>query len=73
MNIQGELSGGYIRNAGLGSLPKIVNSYAQLVSHFAFWSFRDNHCSSEALLLQSLTGLYVLHYLFPFQVWLFRS
>ena len=45
MNIQGGLSGGYIRNAGLGSLPKIVNSYAQLVSHLAFWSFRDNYSS----------------------------
>ena len=35
MNIQGGLSGGYIRNACLGSLPKIANSYAQLISHFS--------------------------------------
>ena len=60
MNIQGGLSGGYIRKARLGSLPKIANSYAQLTSHILV--LQGQPYLYKGSLLHSLTGWYVLHY-----------
>ena len=51
VNINGGHSEGYIRNAGLGSVPKIANL---LLSLAIFLTHQDNHYFSKGSFLHSL-------------------
>ena len=57
VNINGGHSEGYIRNASLGSVPKIANFFLLL-----FLIHLENHLINKGSLLQSLTGWYVFNY-----------
>ena len=60
VNINGGHSEGYIRNAGLGSVPKIAKLAYFL--HTIFLIHQDKHYFAKAILHLKPTGWYVLHY-----------
>ena len=61
VNINGEHFEGYIRKAGLGSVPKIANTSTFLLFIYSGPSGR-NYIYLKGSLHHSLTGWYVLHY-----------
>ena len=61
VNINGGNFEGYIRKAGLGSVPKIANTSTFLLFIYSGPSGR-NHIYLKGSLHHSLTGWYVLHY-----------
>ena len=60
VNINGGHSEGYIRSAGLGSVPKILNLLS-LNTSFTFLVHLDNHIVKGYFSVKP-TGWYVLHY-----------
>ena len=60
VNINGGHSEGYIRNAGLGSVPKIANLLSLYT--LSFRSIRINIILQKAILHLKPAGWYVLHY-----------
>ena len=61
VNINGGHFEGYIRKAGLGSVPKIANTSTFLLFIYSGPSGRK-HIYLKGSLHHSLTGWYVLHY-----------